>query len=142
MEELLVPIFVCVVLPIAIVLIVGLVRKNETNRRAEVMLKAIENGQTIDPEIFARPKKKQSIKHDLLEKLNGACITSLMGVAFLLIFFFGGKWANSFFPTAFYLIAGGVLLAVGIGLFITYFTGKKMMANEIEAEEKGLLNKE
>ena len=96
----------------------------------------------IDPEIFARPKKKQSIKQDLLDKLNGACVTSLMGVAFLLIFFFGGKWANSFFPTAFYLIAGGVLLAVGIGLFITYFTGKKMMANEIEAEEKGLLNKE
>ena len=32
------PIFICVVLPVAIVLIIGLVRRNETNRRAEVML--------------------------------------------------------------------------------------------------------
>ena len=136
------PIFICVVLPVAIVLIIGLVRRNETNRRAEVMLKAIENGQTIDPQLFARPKKKQSIKQDLLEKLNGACITSFMGVAFLLIFFFGKEWADNFFPTSLWLIAGGVMLAVGIGLFIGYFTGKKVLAKEIEAEEKGLLNKE
>ena len=140
--EIIVPIFVCVVLPVAIVLIIGLVRRNETNRKAEVMLKAIENGQSIDPDLFAVPKKKQTIKKDLLDKLNGACITSLMGVAFLLIFFFGREWAVNFFPTALYLIGGSVLVAVGIGLFITYFTGKKMMANEIEAEEKGLLNKE
>ena len=140
--ESIVPIFVCVVLPVAIVLIIGLVKRNETNRRAEVMLKAIENGQSIDPQLFARPKKKQSIKQDLLEKLNGACITSFMGVAFLLIFFFGKEWADNFFPTSLWLIAGGVMLAVGIGLFIGYFTGKKVLAKEIEAEEKGLLNKE
>ena len=140
--EIIVPIFVCVVLPVAIVLIIGLVKRNETNRRAEVMLKAIENGQSIDPQLFARPKKKQSIKQDLLEKLNAACITSFMGVAFLLIFFFGKEWADNFFPTSLWLIAGGVMLAVGIGLFIGYFTGKKVLAKEIEAEEKGLLNKE
>ena len=142
MDAILVPIFVCVILPVAIVLIIGLVRRNETNRRAEVMLKAIENGQSIDPEIFTTPKKKHTIKQDLLDKLSGACITSLMGVAFLLIFFFGKEWADNFFPTALWLIAGGVLTAVGIGLFITYFTGKKIMAKEIEAEEKNLLNKE
>ena len=136
------PIFICVVLPVAIVLIIGLVRRNETNRRAEVMLKAIENGQTIDPQIFARPKKKQSIKKELLEKFNGACITSLMGVAFLLIFFFGKEWADCVFPTNFYLIAGGVLVAVGIGLFITYFNGKELLAKEIEAEEKNLTEQE
>jgi hypothetical protein len=27
------------------------------------------------------------------------------------------------------------MLAVGIGLFISYFAGKKMLAKEIEAEE-------
>ena len=136
--EILVPAFVCVVLPVAIVLIIGLVRRNETNRKAEVMLKAIENGVTIDPEFFKSNKKKSSIKKDLLDKLNGACITSLMGLAFLLIFFFGKEWASNFCPTALWLIAGGVMVAVGIGLFITYFTGKKMLAKEIEAEEKNL----
>lgn len=134
--EIIVPIFVCVVLPVAIVLIIGLVRRNETNRKAEVMLKAIENGQSIDPDLFAVPKKKHTIKKDLLDKLNGACITGLMGIAFLLIFFFGGEWSDVFFSSSFYLIAGCVLTAVGIGLLISYFTGKKMLAKEIEAEEK------
>ena len=140
--EVLVPIFVCVILPVCIVLIIGLVRRNETNRRAEVMLKAIENGQTIDPKMFATPRKNKTIKQDLLEKLNGACITSLMGVAFLLIFFFGKEWATSFCPTALWLIAGGVMVAVGVGLFVSYFTGKKLMAKEIEAEENNLLKQE
>ena len=63
-------------------------------------------------------------------------------IFFLLIFFFGGEWADSFFPTAFYLIAGGVMVAVGIGLFVSYFTGKKLMAKEIEAEENNLLKQE
>lgn len=136
------PIFVCVVLPVCIVLIIGLVRRNETNRRAEIMLKAIEKGQTIDPKLFETPRKNKTIKQDLLEKLNGACITSLMGVAFLLIFFFGGEWADTFCPTALWLIAGGVMVAVGVGLFVSYFTGKKLMAKEIEAEENNLLKQE
>jgi len=38
----------------------------------------------------------------------------------------------------FWLPAGCVLLAVGIGLFISYFVGKKLLAKEIEAEEKKL----
>ncbi len=138
----LIPLGVCVVLPVLIVWIIGRVRKNETDRKAEIMLKAIENGVAIDPEMFKAAPKNKSIKKDLLDKLNGACITGLIGVAFLLIFFFGREWADNFFPTAFYLIAGGVLVAVGIGLFISYFTGKKLLAKEIEAEEKGLQEKE
>ena len=36
---------------------------------------------------------------------------------------------------------GVILLAIGISLFIAYFSGKKMLAKEIEAEEKALLGK-
>ena len=136
LSEILVPIFICVVLPVMIVLIVGLVKRNETNRKAEIMLKAIENGQSIDPELFRAGRRKGSIKKDLLEKLNGACITSLLGLAFLIFYIFEGE--NGFFGN--YLpYAAGALLAVGIGLFISYFAGKKMLAKEIEAEEKELL---
>ena len=136
--NILIPLGVCVVLPVLIVWLISRVRIKETERKTEVMLKAIEAGVPIDPEVFKSRPRSKSIKKDLLDKLNGACITGLMGIAFLLIFFFGKEWADHFFPTAFYLIAGGVMLAVGIGLFISYFTGKKMMAKEIEAEEKGL----
>ena len=139
--EVLVPIAICVVLPVLIVWIIGRVRQNEANRKAEVMLKALESGATIDPEYFKSPKvkKQKSVKQDLLEKLNGACITGLMGVAFLILSFLKVLKGN----VATYLpFAGAVLLAVGIGLFVTYFAGKKMLAKEIEAEDKNLEQQE
>jgi hypothetical protein len=34
---------------------------------------------------------------------------------------------------------GGILLAVGVALFIVYFSGKKMLAKEIAAEEKQIV---
>ena len=129
---------ICVILPVMIVWIVSRVRQNEINRKAEIMLKALEGGVEINPELFKTKKDdRMKIKTDLLDKLSGACITSLMGVAFLILHFFGfvHGWA-SYLP-----LAGVVLLAVGIGLFISYFTGKKFLAKEIEAEEKKLTEK-
>ena len=133
--NILVPIAVCVVLPVMIVWLISRVRQNETNRKAEIMLKAIENGQSIDPEIFKSKKQTTSVKKDLLDKLNGACITTLMGLAFLLLLLFKVQTLGfeDFLP-----YAAGAMLAVGIGLFISYFAGKKMMAKEMEAEEKEL----
>ena len=144
MVEILVPIAICVVLPVLLVFIIGRVRQNETNRKAEIMLKAIENGQSIDPEIFKSynaNKRKPSIKQELLDKLNGACITGLMGIGFLVLGILRATdraIGTNTFMSPFWLPAGGVLLAVGIGLFISYFVGKKMLAKEIEAEERAL----
>ena len=116
--SILVPICICVVLPVLIVFLIGRVRQNETNRKTEIVLKAIENGQSIDPELFKSAPQKTSIKKDLLEYL-----------------FMGNTYGfNYFLP-----YAAGAMLAVGIGLFISYYAGKKMLAKEIEAEEKGLL---
>ena len=138
------PVFICVVLPIAIVWLVARTRQQETNRKAEIMLKAIEAGVPVDMTQFEPAKKQKgprSIKQDLLEKLNGACITSLMGIGFLtlgIIRAINGTFGVSLFLNKFWLPAGGILLAVGIGLFVSYFAGKKMLAKEIEAEEKAL----
>ncbi|MBQ3765574.1 MAG: hypothetical protein II874_02405 [Bacteroidales bacterium] len=136
-NEFLTTIGICVVLPVLIVWIVGRVRQNATNRKAEIMLKAIESGVEIKPDLFktSRPKKA-SIKKGLLEKLNGACITGMLGFALLLLMLLGslrGAFAN-YLP-----LATAMLLAVSAGLFVSYFAGKKMLAKEIEAEEKDLL---
>ena len=132
---LLIPIGICVVMPVLIVWMAMRARQNETNRKAEIMLKAIENGVDIDTDLFKKKTKSVSIKKDLLDKFNGACITSLMGAAFLILYYVANEDAFLF---EFYPIAGFVLLAVGIGLFISYFVGKKMLAKEIEAEEKNI----
>jgi len=136
------PVLICVVLPVMIVWLVSRSRQNEANRRAEIMLKAIEAGMPVDADLLKpRQKTPGSIKRDLLGKLTGACITSVMGAVFLVLGILRainpGFGHNTIFSPE-WLPAGVILLAVGIGLFITYFAGKKMLAKEIEAEEKEL----
>lgn len=138
-----VPVFVCVVLPIVIVWLIARTRQNEANRKAEIMLKAIEAGVPVDMSQFEPAKKKsaKSIKQELLDKLNGAIITGLMGIGFLVLGILRAidpQFGLNTFLNKWWLPAGGVLLAVGIGLFISYCVGKKMLAKEIEAEENAL----
>lgn len=139
-----VPFFICVVLPIMIVWLVARTRQHETDRKADIMLKAIEAGVPVDMSQFEpakKPKGPKSIKQELLDKLNGACVTSLMGAGFLtlgILRTLNWEFGRNLFVNKFWLPAGCVLLAVGIGLFISYFVGKKMLAKEIEAEENAL----
>ena len=119
MEDILVPIFICVVLPVTVVWLVARTRQNEANKKAEIMLKAIEAGVPVDMEQFNTEKKKtpKTIKQGLLDKLSGACITSLIGIAFIVLFLVNqyGPGVDFFFDNMF-PIAGFILLAVGIGL--------------------------
>lgn len=145
LTEIIVPIFVCVILPVAVVAIVGRTKQNEINRKSEIMIKAIENGQQIDPELFKTPEPKQkspkTIKQDLLDKLTGGCITTLMGTAFIALGVLRASIPGFGWRTVlnrWWLPAGGVMLAVGIGLLISYFAGKKILADEIKAEEEAL----
>lgn len=111
-------------------------RQHSVDRKAEIMLKAIESGATIDPDLLKPQTEQKSLKEKLLGRLTGACVTSLLGVAFLI----GGLllgWNIVFLPIQTSLL-GGILLAIGIALFVTYFVGRNMLAKEIEAEEKAL----
>ena len=134
LEDILIPIFICVVLPVAIVFIVMNARKHETSRKAEVALKAIEAGAPIDPNFFKSTKKVETTKQKLLSQLTGACITFLMGAAFMTfnLLDFNEEGLHLF------MVAGGVLMAIGIGLFTTFLVGRKMLAKEIEAEDREL----
>ena len=44
----LIPICICVVLPTLVIWLIGRVKQNETNRKAEIMLKALDNGAKIE----------------------------------------------------------------------------------------------
>lgn len=135
----LIPICVCVVLPVLIVRIVGKVKQNETNRKAEIMLKALDSGAKIDTDFFRSQHGDKTIKERLLGRLTSACITGLIGLTFvaagIMMKLDGAADSDAIILTC---LPGGILLAIGIALFIVYFTGKKMLAKEIEAEEKQL----
>lgn len=138
----LIPICICVVLPTLVIWLIGRVKQNETNRKAEIMLKAIDNGTMIDLDFFKDLSKSKTIKERLLGRLTGACVTGLLGLVFILVAIipeWPGHWDFSDSPAPMLVILGGILLAIGIALFIVYFTGKKLMAKEIVSEEKQIL---
>jgi membrane protein CcdC involved in cytochrome C biogenesis len=140
----LVPICVCVILPVTIVWIVMKAKKNEVNRKSEILLKAIESGVAIDTNLFKTEQRHISTKERLLKRLTGACVTTFIGIAIIISSCITwSRYGNSIHADniQFPLLAGCTLLAVGIALFIVFFTGKKMLAKEIEAEEQGLEQK-
>ena len=112
---------------------------NDTDRRTQIVLAAIEKNPDMDIEELIKkisPKKKL-LKEKLLAKLLWGSLTALLGLgligfgAWLICARQGGQ--ND--PLA-SIIFGLILLAIGIAFLVNYFLGKKMLAKEIEAEEK------
>ena len=139
MVEIIVPIGVCVVLPVMVVWLVFRSRNHIVDRKADVLLKAIENGQDIDPEIFSTDNKSgRSLKMNLLGKLQAGIILVIMGAVLVAgAMVIPGK--DSLF------IIASILLPIGIGFCVAFFVGKKWMEAEIKAEEnraKGIQDKQ
>ena len=140
--DILVPLGICVVLPVMIVWLVTRARQNETNKKTEIMLKAIESGATIDANFFKEKQGAKTIKERLLKRLTGACIFTLMGVVFTVIGFVNKDMMTEM-TLSFTIpcIFGGIFFAIGIGLLIVFFVGKKMLVKEMEAEAKEIEQK-
>ncbi len=133
MVEIIVPIGVCVVLPVMVVWIVSRSRNRIVDRKAEVLVKASENGQDIDPEMFASDdRSKRSLKMKLLGRLQTGIILVIMGAGLVA--------CAMVIPdkTSLFIIAC-ILLAIGIGFFVSFFVGRKWMEAEIKAEENQAL---
>lgn len=130
MHEILVPVFVCVVLPVAIVLIISLTRINSDNKRSQILIKAIEANKDIDTDKLIRSleKPRKSARDILNTRLLRGCIASLLGIASALY----GLYIQCSDPSASlqylcYLFTAG-MLAVGLGYLIVYF----LTRNEVE----------
>ena len=137
LQDIIATVGICVVLPIVIVWLINRKKTNETNRRAEIMLKAIEAGSTVDLNLFQEPQKQKSIKEKLLDRLTAAWIATLVGLP--IIAFGISMYCLLDNPNPGVLMIagiGGIILAIGIALFGVYFAGKKLLATELEAEAK------
>lgn len=137
--EFLILIGICIVLPVTIMWLIMRTRQNVTNRKAEIMLKAIEAGATIDPNLFKVEKNEpKSTKERLLKYLMAACVTMFPGLVLFAIGLFSCIKFGFEFPDTLFLTGGGILIAIGSAFLIVYSTGRKLLAKEIEAEEKSL----
>ena len=142
MEDILVPIACGCVLPILIVWFVVRQQMNETNKRSQIVLAAIEKNPDMDIEELIRkisPKKKL-LKEKLLTKLLWGCLAGFLGLGFMGIAmwqgFVGVSDPDDITVAA---LTGAVLLGIGIAFLVNYALGKKMLAKEIQAEEKMLM---
>lgn len=130
MHEIL-PIFVCVVLPVSIVLIVFLAAMNSDNKRAQILIKAIESGNGIDADRLAEAMRKpQKSARELLNlRLLRGCIFSLVGVALctvgLVSLVKGINFGSN--PVTIPLVFGGASMAIGISYLIVYFVTRKQV---------------
>ena len=133
MEEILalsIPIFICVVLPVMVVWLVTRANTKRTEKKMDVLMKAIENGTEIDPDMLVDINGGKSTKMKLVDKLGSGVMLTLMGLVFILLAAFN---VLSFAAWGYY--AGIPILAVGIGTLVSYFFGMKFLKPEIEAEE-------
>ena len=132
--EILIPIGVVVVLPVAIVAIVFKSALASERNRKEIILAALEKNPNLDVEDLVKRMKKSEklIKEKLLASLERGCACCLMGVAFVLLYFFLSV------QNEFLIITGAALIAIGIAFLVSYFVGRRMLAQEMEAEQQNM----
>ena len=133
--QLLVPIGVAVVLPIAIVAIVFRSALASERNRKEIVLAVLEKNPDIDVEQLMKNLKKSEklIKEKLLARLERGCLCCLMGVAFVLLYFFLSVQSEDLI-----VVVGAALIAIGIAFLVSYFVGRRMLAKEMEAEQQNM----
>lgn len=136
MENILIPISICVVLPVMIVWLVSRRRQNETNRKTEIMLKMIESGSVIDPNLFMEQHPKKTIKERLFRPLAVGCVFLFADLAIMLIC---GRYSIEAEDSA--ILTGAILTATGLALLVAFLVGYKLLSKEMEAERKALEEK-
>lgn len=137
LEDILVSLGVVVALPVLIVAIIFRSVMATDRNRKEIILAALEKNPNLNVEDLVKRmnKSEKLIKEKLLAKLQRGCLCCLMGVAFVLLYFFLSVQNEILF------IAGAALIAIGIAFLVGYFVGRRMLEKEMEAEEQSM-NKE
>lgn len=127
------------VLPALIVWLVMRKKTNDTNRRTEIIMAALEKNPEMDVEEWLEklaPKSKM-LKEKLLAKLVWGIILLVIGAVFIgfgIYLLCSHKGGSNDAVTSF--VVGGLIASGGIALMVNFIVGKKYLAKEIEAEEK------
>ncbi len=129
--EVIVPVAVSCVMPIFLMWLLMRASIKKSEHKANVMIKAIENGAEINPDVFkALTKQGKSTRMKLVNRLEAGVILALVGLMFVICAVCG---LGSFEHWGYY--PGIPLLAAGIGLLASFFFGMNFLKTQIEAEE-------
>lgn len=123
----LVPIAICAIMPISIVFLFFMSQMNADNKRAKILIKAIEANNNIDADKLAAAleKPKKTAREILNGRLLRGCVFSFMGIAAgVLGIVFTYSIGDRKLAALLYL-AAGACIAIGLGFLVTYFVTRK-----------------
>lgn len=133
--NLILPICICVVLPITIIWLYMRNRKDENEKRTKIVMAAIEKNGEIDVQEFFKNlnKPRKTVREKLAMQLHWEVLLGSIFTIFGLVVFIalgvmslvGGLVDQSVIAMSCCL--GIPTLALGAGLLIAYFSGRKMM---------------
>jgi hypothetical protein len=131
MVDILVPIFVCVVLPVAIVGIYYWSQVNAENKRAEILMKAIEAncGPDADKLAEALQKPRKTAREILNLRLLRGCMFTFVGLGLCIVGIVSACMGTEFAsdPVTVPLVFGGASLAIGLSYLVVYFVTRKQV---------------
>ena len=114
----------------------------KANKRAELVTTMIEKNPNVDIEEQLKKvaPRQRLLKEKQLTKLLLGNIIFFIGISLFGVNLFG-DWRGGCNPEqlSFFYLVSFILLGIGIAFYINYFVGKKMLAKEIEAEEKKMI---
>ena len=133
------------ILPIVVVWLIVRRSMNETNSRTQIAMAAIEKNPDMDIEELLKKVSWNGklLKEKLLTKLLWGCLTTLLGIGLIGfgIYLSANNLGGSDDPMT-SVCFGAISFVVGIAFLYNYYVGKKLLAKEIEAEEKRLTSPE
>lgn len=137
--EVIIPISICVIMPISIVLIVAIKQMKANQLRADIILKAIESDTKVDIEKLAEAlgQPKLTPQEMLTRKLMRGCIFTLIGIM-LCIFGIINCCNGAVFHdngVIMPILLGSISFAIGLSFLIVYFVNRSQVTEECEKVE-------
>lgn len=139
--ECILPIGICIVLPIIVVGLISYTRIRRDNARRDIVFHALDKNAEIDVEELVRKMNKYDklLKEKLLRKLLFGSVFVIFGLlVYISMVMYMCLDSKMFVGTMFveFSFVAIPALAIGVAFLMNYYVGKKMLANEIEAEER------
>ena len=136
-----VPLGICVVLPVLITWLYFKAANNKVNKSTEIIMKALERSDTLegidtDKLMDALRSHKPSAQEILHKRLLRGCIFALIGLVGIIgmsLFYFNAPsdaTEEAFVITFLSLIPIGLSLAIGFAYLLTYFVTRKSVEKE------------
>lgn len=129
LQNILVPIFICVILPVSIVLICAMSKNASEKQKANILITAIEANNDVDADKLAETLKnpQKTDRRILNARLLRGCIFSFLGIGGLIYgIYYQVTDPGSCIQDISYLIAV-VCIAIGLGFLVTYFVTRKQV---------------